>query len=277
MGNKQRPGLLFFSFDVDFFGDRKIKALKGAYGADGIAFYIYLLCEIYRDKGYYTCVDDDFLDYAAGELNMSAEKIGQMLHFLLKRSLFNDTLFKSDKVLTSPGVQVRYQLAKKSSAAKTPITVSPHIWLLDREQTESFIKCTNFLDISENNGHYSKNNGDYSKNNDTKESKVKESKVERDARAVYGVHKNVRLTAGQVEYLTATYEHPKQMIDNLSGYLKSKNKSYDDHYATILSWAEADGETKVRVFEKPKVFKGEPMPDSVREALKNSGLLRGKI
>ena len=52
MGAKRKEGNKFFSLDVDFFSDKKIKILKARYGADGITLYIYLLCEIYKN-GFY--------------------------------------------------------------------------------------------------------------------------------------------------------------------------------------------------------------------------------
>ena len=53
MARPKKDGLLYFSFDTDFFyADNRIKALRARYGSDGLIFYIYLLTEIYRN-GYY--------------------------------------------------------------------------------------------------------------------------------------------------------------------------------------------------------------------------------
>lgn len=62
MARPQKEGLEYFSLDVDFFSDRKIKILKGRFGADGVTYYLYLLCEIYKGHGYYLDFDADF-DY----------------------------------------------------------------------------------------------------------------------------------------------------------------------------------------------------------------------
>ena len=44
MARPQKDGLLYFSFDTDFFyADSRIKVLKARYGSDGLIFYIYLL------------------------------------------------------------------------------------------------------------------------------------------------------------------------------------------------------------------------------------------
>ena len=68
MARPQKEGLEYFSLDVDFFSDRKIKILKGRFGADGITYYLYLLCEIYKGHGYYLEVDEDFDYITSSEL-----------------------------------------------------------------------------------------------------------------------------------------------------------------------------------------------------------------
>ena len=172
MARPQKEGLEYFSLDVDFFSDRKIKILKGRFGADGITYYLYLLCEIYKGHGYYLDVDEDFDYISSSELGMSPEKIGQMRKFLLERSLFHNKLFQSDTILTSTGIQRRFQLAVKSRATKNPIVVNAKFLLLSNEETQSFIKVQPFLNNSKKNGSYSEKNPCNSENYDTKKSKV---------------------------------------------------------------------------------------------------------
>ena len=96
--------------------------------------------------------------------------------FLYGRSLLDSKLFKSDKVLTSTGIQHRYQLAVRERAAKNPITAEAKFWLLSKEETESFIKVCLSDGFSGKNGSCSEKNDDFSGNNPIKESKEKESK-----------------------------------------------------------------------------------------------------
>ena len=100
MARPRKEGVAYFSFDVDFFSDKKIKVLKARYGADGITIFLYLLCEIYKN-GYYLKVDDDFEFVISDDLNMNCDKVKQVLTFLLERSMFDKQLFQSDAVLTS--------------------------------------------------------------------------------------------------------------------------------------------------------------------------------
>lgn len=175
MGRLRKEGNEFFSFDVDFFSDRKIKILKARYGADGITLYIYLLCEIYKN-GFYLKLDEDFEFIVSDDLNMNSDKVKQVLTFLLERSMFDKQLFQSDAVLTSTGIQRRYQLMVKSRAMKNPITVERY-WLLSEEETETFIKVNSFLNNSKNNEDNSKKNNLNSEKNDTKEKKGKEKNI----------------------------------------------------------------------------------------------------
>ncbi|WP_236894903.1 MULTISPECIES: Lin1244/Lin1753 domain-containing protein [Clostridium] len=176
MARPVKEGLSYFPFDVDFFSDRKIKILKSRYGADGITLYMYLLCEVYKSNGYYLETDDDFLYIISDDLNMSYEKIRQIMNFLLERSLFDDTLFKSDKVLTSIGIQRRFQEAIKSRASKRAVEITK-FWLLEKNETQSFIKVSPNPNKSENNSNKSENNSSKSEINDTKKSKVNKNKV----------------------------------------------------------------------------------------------------
>lgn len=176
MARPVKEGLSYFPFDVDFFSDRKIKILKSRYGADGITLYMYLLCEVYKSNGYYLETDDDFLYIISDDLNMSYEKIRQIMNFLLERSLFDDTLFKSDKVLTSIGIQRRFQEAIKSRASKRNVEITK-FWLLEKNETQSFIKVNLNTNKSENNSNKSENNSSKSEINDTKKSKVNKNKV----------------------------------------------------------------------------------------------------
>lgn len=170
---KQSQGIDYFPFEVDFFSDKKSKILKARYGADGITVYLYLLCQIYRE-GYYTRVDKDFNFMLSDDLNMSPDKVEQIMTFLLERSMFDEQLFKSDAVLTSTGIQERWQKAVKTRAMKTPIEVTEY-WLLSEEQTAAFINCTLFNNTSEKKA-LSSEKKDFNSENYS-QSKVKESKV----------------------------------------------------------------------------------------------------
>lgn len=175
MSRTQSQGIEYFPFAVDFFADNKVKILKARYGADGIMIYMYILCCIYRE-GYYTRVNDDFIFVISDDLHISSETVQQVMTFLLKRSMFNEQLFKSDAILTSDGIQERWQKAVSKRAQMTPIKVSEY-WLLEEADTKPYIKVAHFSDsLAKKDNSLPKkafNLGNYP------QSKVKESKEEK--------------------------------------------------------------------------------------------------
>ena len=175
LARPQKTGLDYFPVDVDIFSDTKIRIVMARFGADGFAFYMYLLSRIYRD-GFCVKADEDFILIASADLQMSREKIGQMLSFFLDRSLLDSILFKADKILTSSGIQKRYQEAVKSRASKNAVTVDGRYWLLKTDETESFIQVRQPESFSEKNPNKSEKNPSKSENNPLKESKGKKSK-----------------------------------------------------------------------------------------------------
>lgn len=157
MGRPRKTGIDYFPFDVDFFSDKKIKILKSRFGVDGITVYLYLLCEIYRN-GYYIEYDDDYTYIIADDLGMSGEKVKQVLSYLLERSLLTSILLLPVTVITSHGIQCRFQEAVKGRAAKSGVEVDKQIWLLNEQETLPFIKYTQNSVFSENNGSFSEKN-----------------------------------------------------------------------------------------------------------------------
>lgn len=175
MSRPKQDGLLYFSFDTDFFyADKRIKRLHAKYGNDGLIFYIYLLTEIYRN-GYYVSWNEEVAEDIADDLHFKEGFTEQVMKYLVSRSLLTmSTLTNSVTIITSPGIQRRYQEAKKGS--KRQIEVDSEIWLLSESETASCIKVTKNPNNSEKNPSFSEKNESNSEKNHTKESKGKEIK-----------------------------------------------------------------------------------------------------
>lgn len=178
MARPRKKGLDYFPFDVDFFSDKKIKRLRAKFGKDGIMVYVYLLCEIYRN-GYYIDYDEDLILDISDEFNISENCTKQIMNYLLSRSLFDNTLAMSVKVLTAASIQRRYQKAVVKRGEKRDIEVEVKFWVLKKEETEDYIKVCNNESFSGNNDVFLENNPDKSEKNAIKKSKVKESKVKK--------------------------------------------------------------------------------------------------
>lgn len=212
MARPKKPGLSYFPFECDFFHDRKIRNLRGRYGCDGICVYQYLLCEIYEDNGYYIVWDEDLEDAIITDLGLKDNFINQVLNYLCNRSLFNDKLFTSVKILTSESIQRRYQSAK--GANSNPVSVDADKWLLNEKETLSCIKVTQKTDLSEKNGSFSEINTCLSEENTLKESKVNKRKVnesscskptKRFAAATSKESENINFSFDNIEQLEILY------------------------------------------------------------------------
>lgn len=231
MARRRQEGNLFFRLDVDFFSDKKIKILKARYGTDGITLYLYLLCEIYK-TGYYLKVDEDFEFIISDDLNMDCNKVKQVLNFLLERSLFDNKLFQSDKVLTSAGIQRRYQGMVKARAIKTPIRVEG-FWLLPEDETEPFIKVHPSLNNSENNRNNSKKNDD---NSEKKETKEKERKGEYIYTAPPGKYfEDLSLNDAFALYLNVRKNNGEQLQQEQISLLREELLSMSDNAEELIA------------------------------------------
>lgn len=175
MARPKQDGLKYFSFDTDFFyADKRIKRLHARYGNNGVIFYIYLLTEIYRN-GYYIRWDEDSI-YDAMSLNLTEGFIEQVMLFFNARELIVKIDIEAsngtDAVITSPGIQKRYQEAVKS--LKRDVYVDADIWLLKEEETATYIKITRNKAISKKNIDKSEKNENESEKKTTNEIKEKE-------------------------------------------------------------------------------------------------------
>lgn len=112
-----------------------------------------------------------------------------------------------------------------------------------------------------------------------KETKLKESKVDSgNARHAFGEFQNVYLSSDEYDKLAKRLgqECATDLIERLGGYMKSRRKKYDSHYATILNWSRDDAKSQggaggadKRRFGKDDAGKshpknwgiGDPLPD----------------
>lgn len=210
MARPRQDGLLYFSLDTDFFyADKRIKRLHAKYGSDGLIFFIYLLTEIYRN-GYYASWNEEVAEDVADDLHFKEGFTEQVMKYLVSRSLLTmSTLANSVTIITSPGIQRRYQEAKKGS--KRQIEVDQEIWLLSESETATCIKVTQKHGNSGKNQGFSEKNEGNSEKKRIKESKGKESNKDT----------GVRFTPPSVEEVS---EYCSSRNNGISG------REFVDHY-----------------------------------------------
>ena len=108
MGRLLKEGLDFFSLDTDFLQNKKVRKIKLACGPQSVSILICLLCNIYRDKGYYILWDKDLPFLIADEIGVSEGAVIETLIKALQVGFFSQEIYDSQKVLTSEEIQKRY-------------------------------------------------------------------------------------------------------------------------------------------------------------------------
>ena len=203
---------------VDYFphyvaGGKTLFTLENMYGNDGYAFWFKLLellamsdCHHYRYENI-----ADWL-YLVSRSKVSEEKATLILGTLADLNAI-DLELNNNKIIYSENFinGLRPVYAKRS----TEIPLKPSL-------------------RGENQGARSVSG------EKTPQSKVKKSRGEK-SKEQYGTFKNVSLTQKEKQKLDERFNSSvNERIDALSEYMRSKDKKYKNHFATILTWARRD-------------------------------------
>lgn len=299
MARPLKDGIDYFPFDVGFLQDKKIRLIKGEFGAKGVLVLLQLLCSIYKESGYFaTCDDDDCLLMAdAVGCGVDSDFIRQVIHGCVRRSLFDDKLFNVFGVLTSRGIQRRYL---RALSTRDNIEMIEEYWLLDidnkKDVPASILKKIAFKSISLQNNkvNLQKNEVDLQKN-PLKKSREKKSKEEgkalpeSDFSEVFTLFEKCgfQITGYTAEELPALIKkYSKEWVMEAIKRSADRGKKSMSYIKGILdSWAAAgamdDGKSRrkpVEHTEKPSAYRmyepdqekaGAPMPEELRKKLKN--------
>lgn len=108
MARPMKDGISYFSFDVDFLNDIKVRKIKRKYGNDGVIVLISLLANVYRDRGYYMPWDEDTAFVVADEVNVDEDVVAGVVYKALEVGMFDQEMYDKHKILTSRGIQKRF-------------------------------------------------------------------------------------------------------------------------------------------------------------------------
>ena len=111
MARPTKQGLEYFSFDTDFFSDVKIRRISRACGPASTSILIRLLCNIYRDKGYYITWDENLPFVVADTIGTTEGAVEEVVKKAIQVGFFNKEMFDKYKILTSNGIQNRFKSA----------------------------------------------------------------------------------------------------------------------------------------------------------------------
>lgn len=119
MARTTKTGLDYFPFDVDFFDDEKLQFLSAKFGIKGEIVAIKLLCRIYRNGFYLKWGKEESILFAkrAGE-GITYNLINDIIEELTERNFFNKEIYETEGVLTSRGIQIRYNEASRRRKIK---------------------------------------------------------------------------------------------------------------------------------------------------------------
>lgn len=110
-GRPTKQGIDYFPMDVGFFTDVKIRKISRACGSQSTSILICLLCNIYKNEGYYILWDEDLPFVIADTVGVSEGAVKEVLIKSLQVGFFDQELYEKYKILTSSGIQKRFLLA----------------------------------------------------------------------------------------------------------------------------------------------------------------------
>ncbi|QHI73800.1 DUF4373 domain-containing protein [Aminipila terrae] len=261
--------------------DKKVKLIRGEFGAKGVLVLLNLWCACYGENGYYKEWDNDdcilMVDTVA--CGCTPSFIDEVVKGCIRRSIFDEGVFNAFGILTSRGIQRRYLRAVSN---RDSIEMIAEYWLLDinnpKDVPASISKKLTFKNITLQNNLISlQNNPVNLQRNYTKERKGKESKEKESEESLtiphstlLGSFANVELSETELNELSVTFENYNDLINKVSEYLKNATRLYQSHYALICKIAREDKWPKKRkvVGEiESKPIESVPMPEELKKKM----------
>lgn len=108
MGRQLKQGLDYLTLDVDFFESVKVRKIKKDCGNQSIPILIALLCNIFREEGYYVKYDNDLAFLIAEQFGVSEGAVEDTVRKAVSVEFFDSHMFQNYGILTSHGIQQRY-------------------------------------------------------------------------------------------------------------------------------------------------------------------------
>ena len=107
MARPRKKGLDYFTNDVNFYQDVRIRKLIHRKGIQAVSVYHVILCKIYSE-GYYIRWDEDFPFIIHEICCLDEDVIQDVILYCTEIGLFSKVMFENYQVLTSKGIQKRY-------------------------------------------------------------------------------------------------------------------------------------------------------------------------
>ncbi len=170
-GRPNKKGLEFFSLEVNFISDIKIRKLIKYQSGGAVTVYVHLLCNIY-ENGYYIVWDNELPFIISESTGFDEAYISEVIKCCMNVGLIDKNMFENHKILTSIGIQIRYnEICKRANRTSRVEEFS----LLNTKEEKVINSEQKALPYEENAISYNESaiNSEL-----TTQSKVKESKVD---------------------------------------------------------------------------------------------------
>lgn len=106
MARPTKQGLDYFPLDVNL--DSKFKFIEIKFGLKGFAIVIKIFQKIYSSCYWYKFDEDEILLFAH-EINVDINEVNAIINESIDRDIFDRNLYEKHRILTSKGIQKRYQ------------------------------------------------------------------------------------------------------------------------------------------------------------------------
>jgi len=167
MARPQKAGLDYFPLDTHL--DQKLRSILMKYGATGWGSLVFIWQTIY-ESGYYLKTDAFLIESMALELKVDSIYLNDLIDYCCRWGIFNHTLWESEKVLTSKGIQKRYrEIAKRRQAFE----MVEYVVKDDAKAAKGVFADNNSVNVDNNSVNVDNNSVNVDNN---EQSKVKESK-----------------------------------------------------------------------------------------------------
>lgn len=110
-----RKGFLYYSQSTDRHEQIEYRKLLRTCGLEGWAVYDYILCQIFREDGYFLLYDADRRFFLSESLNKTEEEIDAIVQVCCSVGLFSEHVLQTCQVLTSAAIQEKYILLCKNN------------------------------------------------------------------------------------------------------------------------------------------------------------------
>ena len=237
MARPTKQGLDYFSFDCDFFTDIKIRKIARACGIASPSILICLLCNIYKDKGYYILWDEDLPFVIADTVGVTEGAVKEVILKAIQVGFFDTEKYEQYKILTSSGIQKRF---RSSTLKRCDVELNGEYLVIDFKNSVS-------EDKNDSNGVNDVNNSvndvgsTQSKVKKSKEDKSKEKK-EREKKA-----KPINKTdAAKAATLVRKHEFGETLIPFVEDYSTDMIRKFFDYWSEL-----SKSGTKMRFEKQP--------------------------